>query len=187
MRGGVGGGRCIRGGPRRGSERGSGRTSAVARCLSKSDAISSPPGVRLPTCASGCGEINRCADDLHPDCARRRRDTAGQAGYGANIPVGRATLRARERAASWCRVQREDLAMAPSEDDIKACIEKLRDEDRECSHRRASPAPDLPRESQRGTTESDSQIPAPEATCSDHPSPFKLRQCGWRRPRSSRR
>lgn len=178
MRGGVGGGRCIRGGPRRGSERGSGRTSAVARCLSKSDAISSPPGVRCPPARVACGEIDRCAEV--------RRDTAGQAGYGANIPVGRATLCARERAASWCRVQREYPAMAPSEDDIKACIEKLRDEDRECSHRRASPSPDLPRESQNGATESDSQIPAREATCSDHPSPFKLRQYGWRRPRSSR-
>ena len=38
---------------------------------------------------------------------------------------------AHERTASRRRAQRQDHAMAPSEDDIKTCVEKLRDEDRE--------------------------------------------------------
>ena len=38
---------------------------------------------------------------------------------------------AHERTASRRRAQRQDHAMAPSEDDIKTCAEKLRDEDRE--------------------------------------------------------
>ena len=92
---------------------------------------------------------------------------------------------AHERTASRRRAQRQDHAMAPSEDVIKTCVEKLRDEDREYPRPRLS-APILV-ESQNRTFWTCLAIPRPSHLTRPPTPTFSSTplQCGWKPRRSS--
>jgi hypothetical protein len=91
---------------------------------------------------------------------------------------------AHARTASRRRAQRQDHAMAPSEDDIKTCVEKLRDEDREYPRPRHRSRPSSNLKTEPWTRHA---IPRPRHLTRPPTPTFSSTplQCGWKPRRSS--